>query len=236
MANSQCNDSTTSCEFSVEEPGENKDDNQTLGQYYSINYYCKKGIVVLYATLSFHLECNYPQRLEIQQGSYGCACQWPCHQKGHKTEQVCRQDKGNITSKRASRVSHLATRFQSWWSSFSHSSIKYPIHQWYKLPACVLCLLVPCGQPNWQLLPTDKKSNCKYSIPCRSDGQAASVWTQILRTRGMRQARFSLFASLSKGSCFLLSLAIILRWSSVWTNALTQKSGFSAKNWQSSKC
>ena len=62
------NDSTTSCEFSVEEPGENKDDNQTLGQYYSINYYCKKGIVVLYATLSFHLECNYPQRLEIQQG------------------------------------------------------------------------------------------------------------------------------------------------------------------------
>ena len=55
------NDSTTSCEFSVEEPGENKDDNQTLGQYYSINYYCKKGIVVLYATLSFHLECNYPQ-------------------------------------------------------------------------------------------------------------------------------------------------------------------------------
>ena len=61
MANSQCNDSTTSCEFSVEEPGENKDDNQTLGQYYSINYYCKKGIVVLYATLSFHLECNYPQ-------------------------------------------------------------------------------------------------------------------------------------------------------------------------------
>jgi hypothetical protein len=55
------NDSTTSCEFSVEEPGENKDDNQTLGQYYSMNYYCKKGIVVLYATLSFHLECNYPQ-------------------------------------------------------------------------------------------------------------------------------------------------------------------------------
>ena len=55
------NDSTTSCEFSVEEPGENKDDNQTLGQYYSINYYCKKGIVVLYATSSFHLECNYPQ-------------------------------------------------------------------------------------------------------------------------------------------------------------------------------
>ena len=68
MANSQCNDSTTSCEFSVEEPGENKDDNQTLGQYYSINYYCKKGSVGLYATLSFHLECNYPQRLEIQQG------------------------------------------------------------------------------------------------------------------------------------------------------------------------
>ena len=136
------NDSTTSCEFSVEEPGENKDDNQTLGQYYSINYYCKKGIVVLYATLSFHLECNYPQRLEIQQGMAGCACQWPCHQKGHKTEQVCRQDKGNITSKRASRVSHLATRFQSWWSSFSHSSIKYPIHQWYKLLVCACVVSV----------------------------------------------------------------------------------------------
>ena len=38
------NDSTTSCEFSVEEPGENKDDNQTLGHYYFINYYCKKAL------------------------------------------------------------------------------------------------------------------------------------------------------------------------------------------------
>ena len=38
----------------------------------------------------------------------------------------------------------------------------------------------------------------------------------------MRQARFSLIASLSKGSCFLVSLAIILR-QSVWTNALTQE-------------
>ena len=168
---------------------------------------------------------------------YGCACQWPCHQKAHKTEHVCRQDRGYITSKAASRVSHLA-RFQSWWSSFSHSSIKYPIHQWYKLPVCVcvLCLSIPCGQPNWQLLPTNKKTNCKYLIPCRSDGQAASVLNANSKDKRDAPSQVLIDCIPVKRQLFSCFLGHYPETECMDQCTNPRNSGFSAKNWQSSKC
>ena len=157
---------------------------------------------------------------------YGCACQWPCHQKGHKTEQVCRLDKGNITSKGASRVSHLA-RFQSWWLVILFS-LKYKISNsslngiscLYVCVCCVCQFHVVSQIDNCFQLTRKLTANIWFLVALMA--KLHLCWTQILRTRGMRQARFSLIASLSKGSCFLVSLAIILR-RRVWTNALTQK-------------